>query len=120
MTNPHVALLFMIPGLDETLRVHGTAELVTDPDLARARRRRRQAGQGHGRRDRRRGLPPLRQGAAERRAVVTDRGCQRRTLPSGSCIFKDHLGLDVDVAVIEADRNRDLRSVCGSPAATRD
>ena len=31
--NDSVALLFLIPGLDETLRVNGTAELVTDPDL---------------------------------------------------------------------------------------
>lgn len=31
--NPSVGLLFMIPGLDETLRVNGTAELVTDPEL---------------------------------------------------------------------------------------
>jgi len=31
--NPHVALLFMIPGLDETLRINGPAELSTDPEL---------------------------------------------------------------------------------------
>jgi len=31
--NPSVALLFMIPGLDETLRINGRAELSTDPDL---------------------------------------------------------------------------------------
>jgi len=31
--NNHVALLFMIPGLDETLRINGTAELSTDPAL---------------------------------------------------------------------------------------
>jgi len=28
--NPQVALLFMIPGVNETLRVRGTAEIVTD------------------------------------------------------------------------------------------
>jgi uncharacterized protein len=33
VANPHVALLFMIPGLDETLRVNGTASLSTDPTL---------------------------------------------------------------------------------------
>ena len=33
VTNPAVALLFMIPGLDETLRINGTAELSTDPEL---------------------------------------------------------------------------------------
>lgn len=31
--NPSVALLFMIPGLHETLRINGTAELSTDPEL---------------------------------------------------------------------------------------
>jgi uncharacterized protein len=31
LANPHVGLLFMVPGTDETLRVNGTAELTTDP-----------------------------------------------------------------------------------------
>jgi uncharacterized protein len=30
---PDVGMLFMVPGVDETLRVNGTAELRTDPDL---------------------------------------------------------------------------------------
>jgi PPOX class probable FMN-dependent enzyme len=30
---PQVGLLFMVPGVDETLRVNGTAELRTDPEL---------------------------------------------------------------------------------------
>jgi PPOX class probable FMN-dependent enzyme len=33
LDNPHVGLLFLIPGMDETLRVNGTAELVQDEDL---------------------------------------------------------------------------------------
>jgi PPOX class probable FMN-dependent enzyme len=33
LENPHVGLLFLIPGMDETLRVNGTAELVLDDDL---------------------------------------------------------------------------------------
>ncbi len=33
LDNPHVGLLFLIPGMDETLRVNGTAELVRDEDL---------------------------------------------------------------------------------------
>jgi PPOX class probable FMN-dependent enzyme len=33
LANPHVGLLFLIPGMDETLRVNGTAELVRDPAL---------------------------------------------------------------------------------------
>jgi PPOX class probable FMN-dependent enzyme len=35
LNNPHVGLLFLIPGMDETLRVNGSAELVQDDDLLR-------------------------------------------------------------------------------------
>lgn len=31
--NPHVGLIFMVPGMDETLRVNGPATIVQDPDL---------------------------------------------------------------------------------------
>lgn len=31
--NPSVGLLFLIPGIDETMRVNGTARLTCDPDL---------------------------------------------------------------------------------------
>ena len=33
LSNPHVGCLFLIPGIDETLRVNGKAELRTDDDL---------------------------------------------------------------------------------------
>jgi uncharacterized protein len=33
LENPEVALLFLIPGVGETLRVHGTARITTDPAL---------------------------------------------------------------------------------------
>lgn len=33
LTNPHVGLIFMIPGFEDTLRINGTARLSTDPDL---------------------------------------------------------------------------------------
>ena len=33
MQNPHVALLFVIPGVTDTFRVNGTATIVTDPEL---------------------------------------------------------------------------------------
>ena len=33
MENPHVGLLFLIPGLGETLRINGTAQLSRDPEL---------------------------------------------------------------------------------------
>lgn len=33
LANPHVAVIFMVPGTEETLRVAGTAELSDDPAL---------------------------------------------------------------------------------------
>lgn len=33
MRNPHIALLFLIPGIGETLRVNGRAEISIDPEL---------------------------------------------------------------------------------------
>lgn len=33
LTDPRVALLFLVPGIGETLRVNGRAEIVTDPEL---------------------------------------------------------------------------------------
>jgi PPOX class probable FMN-dependent enzyme len=33
LSNPRVGMLFLIPGVDETLRVNGTAEVTTDPTL---------------------------------------------------------------------------------------
>jgi uncharacterized protein len=31
LANPHVGVIFMVPGTDETLRVNGTAQLTSDP-----------------------------------------------------------------------------------------
>ncbi|GIT90930.1 hypothetical protein JANAI62_13840 [Jannaschia pagri] len=33
LSDPHVGVLFIVPGFDETLRVNGTAQLVTDPEV---------------------------------------------------------------------------------------
>lgn len=33
LSNPHIGLLFMVPGRDETLRVNGRAWITTDPSL---------------------------------------------------------------------------------------
>ncbi len=33
LANPQVALIFLVPGTEETLRVHGTARLTADPDV---------------------------------------------------------------------------------------
>jgi uncharacterized protein len=36
LANPHVGLLFMIPGIDDTFRINGRATLVTDEELLTA------------------------------------------------------------------------------------
>ncbi len=33
LVNPHVGIIFMVPGTEETLRVNGRAELTTDPEI---------------------------------------------------------------------------------------
>ncbi|GAA4804216.1 MSMEG_1061 family FMN-dependent PPOX-type flavoprotein [Tomitella cavernea] len=33
LANPHVGILFIVPGLEEVVRVNGTATLTTDPDV---------------------------------------------------------------------------------------
>jgi uncharacterized protein len=33
LSNPQAGLLFLIPGVDETLRVNGTGRIITDPEL---------------------------------------------------------------------------------------
>ncbi len=33
LDNPHVGLIFMVPGTNETLRVNGVAELTSDPEV---------------------------------------------------------------------------------------
>ncbi len=33
LANPHIGLIFLLPGTSETLRITGTAELTTDPEI---------------------------------------------------------------------------------------
>lgn len=33
ISNPHVGMLFLVPGTDETVRINGTAAISTDPEL---------------------------------------------------------------------------------------
>ena len=77
LDDPQVALLFLIPGVGETLRVHGTARITTDPALrarfaVAGRRRPRCCWSRAG------GLCALRQGADAVRAVGGPRKAARR------------------------------------------
>lgn len=70
LANPHVALIFVVPGTEETLRVNGTAELSAAPALLEAIRARnasaaRDPGEGT------RMLLPLREGLYPLAAVET-------------------------------------------------
>ena len=115
VVNDSVALLFLIPGLDETLRVNGTAMLVSDPErcaeLAIA------------------GKPPrvvvevtvteayIHCAKALRRAELwsPDTWLDPDALPSAACIIKDHAALEADIAVIDDARNRDLATTLWEP-----
>lgn len=115
VANDSIAVLFLIPGLDETLRVNGTAELVTDPTLCE-----QLAIDGK----------PARVvvvvTAAEvyihcakalRRAAIwsPDTWLDASELPSASCIVKDHAAIDAEVSVIEEARERDLQTSLWQP-----
>jgi uncharacterized protein len=118
VANDSVALLFLIPGLDETLRVNGRARLVTDPELCE-----RFAIDGK----------PARVvvvvtvdeayihcAKALRRAELWSPGSwlEVAQLPSAACIVKDHAKIDADVAVIQQARDTDLRTTLWQPGGT--
>ncbi len=100
---PDVGLMFMIPGVLETLRLSGTATLVRDPAVLEA----------CAIDDR---LPSaavvvrvvecyIQCGAALRRSGLwdTETWPEPDARPSGAAILKDHIGLEVPVEEIEAD-----------------
>lgn len=100
---PSVGMLFLIPGLDETLRVNGEAALTDDPSVL-------DRCVVDGRRPKIAVLVDVREcylhcAKALRRAAVWDTSTwpAAHDRPSPGAIFHDHLGLDVDPAVIEAD-----------------
>lgn len=102
-THPHVGMLCIVPGMEETLRVNGLARVTTDPGVLEAT-----AIDGR---------PPkvavvvevhecyIHCAKALRRAGVWDPA----TWPGGSerpepaAILVGHLGIDVDPALVEAD-----------------
>jgi len=115
VSNDNVAVLFLIPGLDETLRVNGTAALVTDPELCE------QLAVG---------------GKAARVVVVVtvaevyvhcakalrraglwspDSWLDPKDLPSAACMLKDHAVLDADPAAIEDSLEQGLQSTLWEP-----
>lgn len=115
LAQPEIGLLFLVPGVDETLRVNGRASLTTAPDVLDAVR-------VDGRR------PPLAVGIdvvecfihcakAFRRARMWDPTSWPAgdKSPSAACALRDHLGLDVDPAVIEEDLETAYRETLWEP-----
>ena len=64
LENPYVGLVFFVPGVKESLRVNGRAELSTDPELLRQPDHGWRSAEARARRARRDRIHPLRQGAA--------------------------------------------------------
>ncbi len=113
--NPSVALLFLIPGLDETLRVNGTATLSTDEEL-----RDRFAVDGR---------PAkvvvvvevaeayihcakaLRRAALWTPASWPDAG----SLPDGRCIVKDHAAIDAPIEVVRDAYDANIQATLWRP-----
>lgn len=103
LQDPRIGLLFLVPGMSETLRVNGRATLTTDPGVLEAC-----AFEGT--------RPHVALGVdvdevflhcakAFRRSGVWDPSTwpDAAERPSPGRIFRDHLGLDVPAEAIEAD-----------------
>jgi len=118
VANPSVALLFMIPGLNETLRINGTAELLTDPDLC--------AEFSLG------GRPAkvvavvtpreayLHCAKAFRRASLWEPDTWSQELPSGAEILRDHAAFDMPVDVLEDAYQADIEATLWNPGGEAD
>jgi len=113
--NPHVAALFLIPGLPETLRINGTAELSTDPELCA------QLTLG--------GRPCkvavvvtvteayIHCAKALRRAALWDPDSWLRDedVPDAVCMLRDHAAIDADADQIRESYDADVEATLWSP-----
>ncbi|MBA3288708.1 MAG: pyridoxamine 5'-phosphate oxidase family protein [Acidimicrobiia bacterium] len=118
VTNDSVALLFLIPGLDETLRVNGRAELTADAamcdEFAVAGKPARvvvvvEVVEAY-----------IHCAKALRRGALwsPESWLDPAELPSAACIIKDHAALDADVATIGEARDHDLRTTLWEPGGS--
>lgn len=117
--NPSVALLFMIPGLDETLRINGRARLTTDEALTNQFK--------IGDRDAKVVVVVevaeayIHCAKALRRSELWDTNswASPDELPSAPQILKDHVGLDAPTDVIAAASQADLEATLWQPGGQR-
>jgi uncharacterized protein len=102
LQNDGIGLLFLIPGLDETLRVNGRAIVTTDPavlDACTVGELRPRVAVGVTVE-----AAYIHCGKAPRRAGLWDPGAwpDRSALPTIACMLRDHYGLpDMDTAAVE-------------------
>jgi PPOX class probable FMN-dependent enzyme len=115
VANHHVGLLCMIPGLDETLRINGTATLSTDAALCA-----RLADGGR--------VPKvvvvvevadayIHCAKALRRGGLWDRDAwpDRADMPTIACMLRDHVRFDGDASVIEAGLEQNYEQTMWEP-----
>ena len=100
---PNIGMLFMVPGVEETLRLWGRAALVRDPEVL-------EACAIDGRIPKTAMVVTVQEcyiqcGAALRRSGLWDPSTwpTDESKPSGAAILKGHLDIDVTVEAIEAD-----------------
>lgn len=115
LTHPQVGLLFLVPGVDETLRVNGRATLTTDPGVL-------DAVAVDGRR------PPVAIGIDVEECFIHCAKAFRRSgiwepsmwpvpqlRPSAARALRDHIGLEAPPEVIEADLEAGYRATMWEP-----
>ena len=115
VANPNVAMLFMIPGLDESLRINGTAALSTDPAICE---------------DFSYGATPAKVvvlvtvreayihcAKAYRRAGLwnPDSWLAPDAIPNGVAMLKDHAAIAEPVDTLEAAYNEDVEATLWKP-----
>lgn len=113
--NPNVAVLFLIPGLDETFRINGTAELSTDPELCAQFELGGRAAkvvcvvtvaEAY-----------LHCAKAIKRSGIwdTDTWASDDELPDGVCILRDHAAIPAEVDEIRAGYDADVDDTLWKP-----
>jgi uncharacterized protein len=121
VAQPAVGLLFLVPGVDETLRVNGRATLTTDPavlDRCAVEGRRPRVAIGVDVDE-----SFLHCAKAFRRSGLwrPDAWLDPQDRPSAARILRDQLGLDLDAAVVEQALEQDYAATLwqsgGEPAA---
>jgi PPOX class probable FMN-dependent enzyme len=119
LAQPRVGMLFLVPGVDETLRVNGRACLTTDPAVLAA-----VAIDGR--------VPKVAVGIDVQECFIHCAKAFRRSRlwdasswpgpdeqPSAACALRDHLGLDVEPEVIVADLEAGYAATMWEPGADR-